>query len=278
MEKTDRELEIRDLLLNTLMQNVTPDTCAEIAALAEDYPQYPGLKDRLREAIRACRSKSWTPVPPKDLMVYLEDPCRYLVRDKDDLMNLVLASLTQLQVKISTREPGPQVLWNVDPPGTRKVTQTRPKDEKILSDYIVSQLEDDLVKYGIALTREPEVRRDRKSDILVTAVLEHPPVREFNQLQMIIEVKGTWHRELFEIQSQLVDRYMAPAGLTHGIYLAGLFQSSHWDETDYKKRDTERNLNGMSRDALLDKLAAEASRCSDNGRTIRAFVLDASIP
>jgi hypothetical protein len=49
---------------------------------------------------------------------------------------------------------------------------------------------------------------------------------------IVIEVKGCWNADVrTAVKWQLVDGYLRPNGLTHGIYLAGWFVCEKWDNS-----------------------------------------------
>jgi hypothetical protein len=51
-------------------------------------------------------------------------------------------------------------------------------------------------------------------------------------LTVVIEVKGCWHVQVRSaVEQQLVNDYLRPNGLTHGIYLVGWFVCPQWEKS-----------------------------------------------
>lgn len=268
---------IREYLWQRFAMNPDKETCSALATLVADFPQYPWLKRNLQEMLRSVRSAQWVPIAPEGLMAYLGDKNRRLIRNADELLTVVLELLGVLQNKLSTRSPGSEALWNTFRPYAGKIESARPKDELFLSDFINDFLLDELRARGISVGREEEVKRERQSDILIKAVTQDLGGGSFKQVQVIIEVKGSWHAKVLDIQSELIDRYMEPTALSHGIHLVGYFASAYWDEEDGRNAASRRKVKGCDVPEFKAKLDALAGGLCGNGRVVKAFVLDASL-
>jgi hypothetical protein len=90
-------------------------------------------------------------------------------------------------------------------------------------------LELDLARRNIVVNREVEVRRaasgtGKRTDIYARAIHGDLPAREARKLTVVIETKRCSNAELrTALGDQLVDDYLKPLGLKHGIYLVGRF-------------------------------------------------------
>ena len=154
----------------------------------------------------------------------------------------------------------------------------RPKGEERLSDLIKIHLEDDLIGRGIVLNREVQIRpgaQDRpgeRTDIHIDAVVERSRPGELVRVKVIIEVKGSWHKEVdTAMRGQLRDRYLADNDCRHGLYVVGWFPGDQWDKKDYRRRQSSQDL-----EALRSKLDAQAAGLSCATTRVEAVVLDCS--
>ena len=174
-------------------------------------------------------------------------------------------SLVTLQQKLHAETPAAPFLWNKD----------RPKDEEEFSNWVKIELQDLLATRGIILNREVQIHIKERTDIHVDAVARDPRSKELDQLKVIIEVKGCWHREIkTAMETQLVNRYLKDNDCRHGIYLVGWFLCDAWSTTDSRRRAVK----FKTPNDLNDFLTQQASRVSRAENQIRATVLDASIP
>lgn len=74
----------------------------------------------------------------------------------------------------------------------------------------------------LVVNREIQPRRGRKTDVYLDAVPREDPNNPARRLMVVVEVKGSWHRNLWQaMDTQLVNEYLLPDGLGHGIYVVG---------------------------------------------------------
>ena len=88
---------------------------------------------------------------------------------------------------------------------------------------------------------------------------------------VIIEVKGSWHRDLKKaMETQLLGRYLKDNRCQHGIYLVGWYNCELWDDNDHKKKRAPRRSIAEAQQ-MFD---AQADTLSQNGIHVKAFVMD----
>ena len=202
---------------------------------------------------------------PRDLFRLSENQGNRLVQSADQLLDVVYDSLSALQQKLHAETPAAPFLWNKD----------RPKDEEEFSNWVKIELQDLLATRGIILNREVQIHIKERTDIHVDAVARDPHSKEFDQLKVIIEAKGCWHRELeTAMETQLLSRYLKDNDCRHGIYLVGWFLCDTWPKRDSRRRA----MKFKTLTDLNDHLTQQAIRLSRAGNQIRAAILDASIP
>ncbi len=133
---------------------------------------------------------------------------------------------------------------------------------------------------GIIVNREVEIRRGtgsskgERTDIHIDAVIRTPSGKIFDSISAIIEVKGCWHKELYSaMQTQLVNRYLKDNRCRYGLYLVGWFNCDQWDKKDDRKKQAPLIL----KSELQEKLENQAKDLSQNGLTIRTFVMDTAL-
>ena len=200
-----------------------------------------------------------------DLFALAEGGGRGLVRDGDELLDLVVAGLGRVERRMRA-EGLTQFLWDGSDVGVR------PKDERALSDFVQAFLKTELVGRGVVLNREAEIRRGETVDLQVDAIVRGR--EEYERVSVAVEVKGCWHREVFgAIQTQLVDRYLRDSACRHGVYLVGWFESARWSEWDWRRGAAR----GTSLEELRRVLSARARVVSGAGLTVAAVVMDAGM-
>ncbi|QPG67127.1 hypothetical protein [Mycolicibacterium mucogenicum] len=163
---------------------------------------------RAREALAM-----WRPLPPRTLMNLVDNGDARLVRDSAGLLTLLLEQLDEIQHDLQSRSTF-RSLWDGEP----GVDGASPKSEDTISDWLADQLRLRLRPH-IVVDREVQVRRNTDAgvgtriDITVTSNGAHIG-------RVVFEAKHVDNRDLMTaIGSQLVGKYMDPAGLTHGIYI-----------------------------------------------------------
>lgn len=221
------------------------------------------------------------PLTPASLLELVSQPSARLVRGGQELVVLILDSLSRLQMALQGETPLARTLWNeaVDKDGKAAWSN---KDENFLSDLVKQHLQQDLGRRGAIANREVEIRaaksadRGQRTDITVNAVVQLAGmIDRLTIATVIIEVKGCWHDEVMTaMETQLRDRYMMDSNCSLGLYLVGWFVCDRWDDPRIGGRKPTAKL---TIDGLRQQLNDQAKSLSDRGRLISALVLDVSI-
>ena len=288
----------RDSLLTRLQMRAKATACEAIARIADELPHLDWLRWTLLEALILTRRKTWAPFDPDEIRRLLENADLRIVRDSDQLLDVVVESLNRLQKRLQRQEtPLARYLWDKVPevPKGRKIAKApkvlnetffRPVDENTLSDYLKVHLQDELRDRGIILGREVVIRQGylaekqtgrrpgQRTDIQVSVSVPQPDGLGAQTLTVVAEVKGVWNTGLWSsIKCQLVDRYLEQNGLTHGLYVVGWFNDEAWDPVDpNRSKNRKRTLKEAQ-----DFLDAQATKLSTGGKRVQAVVLDISL-
>jgi hypothetical protein len=100
---------------------------------------------------------------------------------------------------------------------------------------------------------------------------------DFDTVALIIEVKGSWHREvLTAMESQLLGDYLEHnQRCQHGLYVVGWYASPRWDARDRRRARSAKFPDPASLGVTLYQKARALS--VSGGRTIRSLVLNVSL-
>jgi hypothetical protein len=150
-------------------------------------------------------ASAWSPPPPSQLAVLIEDFSRRLVRSESELAHLLLEVLEAIRQDL----PGHgELLWDRLPRHVLTDPELKeawlPKPEAALSAYIAHELSSRLHRRGIAVGREVLVKPTNaygagdRTDILVEATANHDPDqgRAPDSFSVIIEIKCPWNKGL----------------------------------------------------------------------------------
>jgi hypothetical protein len=129
--------------------------------------------------------------------------------------------------------------------------------------------------------REVEIRRGmgqekngQRTDIYISARQKGRPNDTGDPLTAMIEVKGSWHRELRKaMKSQLVDRYLKDNNFQHVIYVTCRPRCAQWSDADSRKQRALRS----SVQKIQNEYSRLAQDLSNQGVLIKAFVLDTAL-
>jgi hypothetical protein len=264
---------LRSATSNALVELGTQDAISALESLSSEFPDKNWLRNALASARAVQRNRAWKGIEPDQLLTYLERADARFVRDGDELMDAVLASLTRLQTLLQGDNPLAPFLWNVDKEDDHS---GRPKGEDRLSDFVLQHLRRDLPT--AVIDREVQVLNNRESgigertDIKIAALAEG-----LSPIVLIIETKGCWNSELMtSMQRQLKERYLRQLRANHGLYLVGWYACDFWQGQDPKRRRCERAASDPA--DLQAKLSALAGDHSDSEFRLVAFVLDVHHP
>lgn len=251
--------DFRDGLVYHLANKGTRSACAELDRLVQNYPQHSYLRQLAVRGKDVMRQKTWSPLSPDILLKLVEDRQNRWVQSSDQLQEVVLEALGELQSMLQGETPEAPLLWD----------SGRPKEEERLSDWVKNRLQDMLIKRGVILGREVQIRLKDRTDIHIDAISsagEH--------LKVIVEVKGCWNPEIkTAMKTQLIDRYLN-ADCKHGIYLVGWYVCSSWATSDRRRKQVKFNSAPELRTFLERQARAECG----STRSVKTFVLDVSIP
>jgi hypothetical protein len=263
----------RDNLLTVMKARDSLEACKSLEEIAERRPDLDWLQWVCSEAEEAYRRKTWSPPSPETVLKLASESGMRIVESGEDLLNAVLESLVHLQGKLTGETPAAQFLWD-------KVGKNvyRPKGEESLSDYVKLHLEEDLKRRGVVANREVQINRKQgqapgeDTDIRVEALAKGSQGED--AVTVIIETKGCWHKDLdTAMEEQLAKRYLNKGRCRHGLYLVGWYGCPSWDESDYKKKASP----SWTLQEARDRFDSQASRLSEAGLEIRAFVLDVAL-
>lgn len=267
------EDENRNNRIPALLQIIGASTALE--RIAKEFPEYPRFKYMVEEARHIEIKASWKPSTINDINHLLSNRDTYLVKTSEQLTDAVIESLKRLNDKLHDEGSPVQFLWNEM--GDNKY---RPKKETAFSDFVKMHLDSDLKQRPVIFNREVGIRppigsdEGEISDIVITAINKEKQKTDIDKLQVIIEVKCCWNKDLTTaMQNQLVRRYLNKNSCKHGIYLVGWFDSSQWDDVDSRKGISRKK----NRSKVENQLGIQAKELSQSGLSISYFGINASL-
>ena len=304
-------IDISNFIYNILVQikeRGTPQACVEIQRIAIELPELTWLKKTLLDAQNVTRRKTWKPPTPPEIIKLINNTEKRLVKDGNELLDVLLESLEQLQVELHSQTPAVIDLWNEIKWGQiknlanslvkylkkkfgldksakidvwtgvnwKKITDSvyLPKDENRFSDYVARYLKNNLEERGVIVNREVEIRRGERTDIQIDAVNKKSNSDAFDSITVILEAKGCWNSGLDSaMEKQLVNRYLKDNTCNHGIYLIGWFNCEEWDNSDSRKSKAPK----ISINEAKEKFEKQAEQLSHSGVQVKAFILNTAL-
>ena len=243
-----------------------------ISRIVHELPHLTWLKYVELAAKENMLRKSWSPPSPRDIIDLCRTRKSRLVRNAADLQHVVVEALHDINANLQGETPAAPDLWNL-PTSRADRTLTRPKEEERLSDWLKRSLKAKLDGRGIIPHREVQIRSGERTDILITAVLPQASDARFDDVRLIVEVKGCWNHELrTAMETQLVNRYMTDNNCLNGVYVVEWFLCEQWDG-DRRKADTP-NWTLETARTYFDE---QAVALSNKTRSVQAVVLDATL-
>ncbi len=246
----------RDRVLASLTERATPAAVQELARLAAAHPDRAYLLAYRAQASRESSRRECAAPSPAVIVELANDAARRWVKTAADLRRVVATSIRESEAKLQNGSQA-QLLWNTQP--------LRPKPENALSDWLKGHLEEALRGRGIISGREVQIRpgpghhMGEASDLLITAVASER-VEGAAMVEVVVEVKGCWHREMeTALKTQLADRYLEAGQRDQGIYVVGWYEADGWDDSDKANRSRCRKYSITDLVALLEKQAREVS-------------------
>ena len=232
-------------------------------ALRAEHPAQRDVLNRLAGGARRRIAERADPCTPKEVLRVLAGTA-WPVRTAHDLQRALVRALHEVQAEIR-QHPAP--CWNEARKGDS--TEWTLKSENALSDHVKVLLKQKLGRWVVGPFREVALRPTERPDMLVAAA---------GGLQVLVEAKGAWNDGLEQsLPDQLADRYLAPEGLTHGVYLVYWASPEDWTAGSEEAR-RGRVRRRETREALEDQLHAaclglQARPCA---LQVEVFVLDCS--
>jgi hypothetical protein len=263
---------LRDGLPAILASKGTPEAVAELERIAQHVPEQDALwiRWRKRDALVTLRRSTWLRPSPESVLSLTERAERRWITDEDDLLALVLESLTRLETNLQ-RSPNSwrDHFWQRT--GSVKANaRLRSVDEVTMSKRVAQWLQVDLAPdRGLSVLRELQIQHDKRTDIEVSAVATGANARHQRPIQVVVEVKGFWHTKIKTAhRDQLVADYLRGCGRTHGIYLI------MWTKSKFDTRKSKLAAKTIDDARVeLEKLTA----CFDGKRSpeqVKSMVLD----
>lgn len=269
---SEKAAELRNIIVRGLSERGTKLACDSIAALVQKYPTLEHLPIRLAEGRKRMRWVSWKAPSPSELCLLIGDHQKILVNSHDDLVKLIINSISEYQQQLQGQAQKINNLWN-----TQK-NNFRPKNEDEISDNVKNHL-DLLANRGVVVNREVQVKKGLSkgtgqiTDIHVNAFTKSSS-GQLDYLTVIIEVKGCWHKEvLTAVTTQLAHRYLVESPTKHGIYLVADFLCPSWNQEDSRKQSSEQN----NLEKNLPKIKHQADQLRKEGFNISVEILDCKI-
>jgi hypothetical protein len=264
--------ELRNRLLWRLMERGTWTAVDELQRIIGERPDLPALRARWHSAVQATLLATWQPFnEPGQVLQVVDDERRRILRNANQLLTLVKESLGRLQNELTERGAAVD-LWSEWAHGTSILF--RPKREVSLSDYLKRFLDRDLSQFAIVTNREVENVPLNRTDLLVQSINKGDPAAAPWLLQVVVEVKAAWHRDVrTAIENQLANRYLKNTDVNHGIYLVLWFDGEGWDPDDSRRGKAVRR----DSKSLHEELARKADHLSSDHRAVEIILVDASL-
>jgi hypothetical protein len=229
------------------------------------------------EAEQIMRTKTWTPLTPREVITITDLPSAVLILSAPQLSNVLVRTLRKYETHLHGEQTPVRALWDMQAGDPRRL---RPVDEDAVSDQVRLFLKGELVDSGIVVNREVEIGRvpgarlGSRTDIKVEAISRTEGGGAYNVITAVIETKGCWNAELLSaMQTQLVEDYLVRLAASSGIYLVAWFDKAKWDLADSRRARTR----DWSRDEAQSQLDAQAA-AQPPAFIVRAVVLDCHAP
>lgn len=263
---------MRDGLIPQIVNRGTPAAVSAMRWIVTLLPDLRWLSFHLRDAEQMMRTKTWSPLSPRDVFRLTDSQDRLLVQSADDLCELLMDTLRKYEAELHGEQTPVRSLWDRQGGGNL----FRPIEEDGLSDHVSLFLQRELVERAIVANREVEVGRvpgapvGKRTDIRIDAIKRSIDGSAFDTITAVIETKGCWNRALLTaLTSQLYDDYLVRLRAPVGFYLVGWFDKAKWDPDDPRRTATP----NCSLQEIQDQLDAQAVAIPA-GFKVRAFVLD----
>jgi len=267
----------RDNIINYLEVKGTSDSVMALRKIIRNLPEIrESIAYRIIRAQEITRMKSWKPPRPQEIYDLFQNSGSRLIQSEVHLLEATIESLVRFEEEIQGRGYTPVAInfWDYKKRmGDRPVF--RPKHEEVLSDNIKNHLINDLNK--VIIHREVDISPGSTPDVVINAFNPRSSEGQNRVISIVVEIKGSWHPKLAKnMQDQLLEKYMKPRELSHGLYLVGWFESEYWDPDDSKlKSPSIKRFQSLPE--LNDYLQAQAQELSKEGFLIKGKIIDVSL-
>lgn len=267
---------LRDSVINALSSRRTLTACEQLKRIADVLPdQSVWIHYRLQKTLGAIRQDEWQACSLPTISAILIEDRKRLIRDNSDLMNLIIESLNELQRHLNADSlPAVEDLWMWEGAGLHR-TEFSHKDEEAVSDYVARWLRDHIGPTSkVVVNREVQPVRQRRTDILVQAwsLTHQGRSRSESPLSVTIEVKGCWNPEIKTgAEKQLLNQYLRPFRLTHGIFIVAWFHSPNFPKIAHAQ-STQLRCETLSE--AQTSVSHHVEPAQQTGFEVKPFVLD----
>ncbi len=262
----------RNAVLQRLQQSGSEQETLALERIARELPHLTGIPWAAKANKRRVLDRQWRPPAPNELHAMTgRRSCRQ-IRDSQDLLSVLKASLDRLAALLQGDNSMADFLWN-----ECEHRGWTPKVEIRLSAFIAHHLRTELARdKGVIVNREVVIRdyfggdKGQRTDLLIEAIPFDDRSRVFAPAKVIIEVKRCDHREVLTApRDQLARRYMADNPGAIGLYVVGWYCCQQWT-CQRGGHCSIRGDVGTAR-AEFQRLAVEVSE--SEGVPVEAFVL-----
>ncbi|MEU8819367.1 hypothetical protein [Actinoplanes sp. NPDC048796] len=279
--------EWRDKTLEALVGIGTTEAAGALARLRAEFPERPILLYSLVRCRAVAARDGWAAPTPAEVAELLNDAQRRFARSEHELRNTVLESLGAIAEDLAGHG---DLLWDripkkFMPAGPKRADGWHPKHEYALQAYLLHELTLRLGRRGIIVNREVMIRptdagtgAGDRADILIETATRLTSMNgsTADRIAVVIEVKGSWNKDIRTSQrTQLAERYLPAAKTDTGIYLVGWYPVEQWTTADYRRSQAAHHTrDGLS--AVLSEQSADI--LAGLGKSTLPYLLEIPLP
>jgi hypothetical protein len=213
-----------------------------------------------RDLIKSNIERIQNQIPAQDLITCIENTKLGIIRDRKDLVAIIIDGLCRIQNDLNnTKFPQFCLLWR----GKNSADLQEPKDEDTIGMYVINELNKILIGRGIhcSFNGRLSMKTPNKTGMVPDISVEYElPTSE--KINVHIEIKGSWNNEIkTNLKTQLAERYLSLNADRYGIFLVVYFE----------KHSRIENQN-----QILEYLQEQARDEEKNNKYIVPFVLSAN--
>ena len=265
--------DFKRYLLQHLTRRSTREAVSALEAIQNHASELNWIRYHVADARENLRRNLWLASSSRQLNELLVRKGRVFVQNGEQLVSLIMEKLGEIEQQLQGHTPRARFLWN-DANGRHT-----PKSENDFSDYLKGELENSLKASGVILNREVEIRRGNQGygervDLHVDAFVRRKLEGAFDSVEVIIEVKGCWNKELkTAMKTQLLEQYLEESSCQFGIYLVGWFLCDKWDKDDGRNKLTP----NITLEEAKSHFSDQAVALSGERKKLSSFVMDARL-